>query len=40
VKEAIELQVREMPKDGEPLPAEGGFIVAHADVDVKERIGP
>jgi predicted RNase H-like HicB family nuclease len=35
VKEAIELHIRGMLQDGEELPGEGVFIVAHADVDVR-----
>lgn len=39
VKEAIELHIRGILKDGEELPSEGDFIVAQADVDVKAKVG-
>jgi predicted RNase H-like HicB family nuclease len=38
VKEAIELHIRGMLKDGEELPSEGDFIIAQADVDVKAKV--
>jgi len=38
VKDAIELHIRGMLKDGEEIPEEGDFIVAHADVDVKIEV--
>jgi predicted RNase H-like HicB family nuclease len=39
VRKAIELHLRGMLQDGEELPEEGGFIVAHTDVDVKATVG-
>jgi len=35
VKEAIALQIQGMLEDGEDIPDEGDFIVAHTDVDLK-----
>lgn len=39
VKEAIELHIRGMLKDGEEIRGEGDFIVAHADVHVEAKEG-
>jgi predicted RNase H-like HicB family nuclease len=39
VNEAIRLHTRGMLQDGEELPGESVFIVAHADVDVKTKVG-
>ena len=39
VKEAIGLHVKGMLQDGEELAEEGDFIVAHAEVDVKAKVG-
>ena len=38
VKEAIALHVQGMLEDGEEIPNDGDFIVAHADVDLKARV--
>jgi predicted RNase H-like HicB family nuclease len=37
VKEVIALHVHGMLKDGEEVPDDGGFIVAHADVDLEAK---
>ena len=37
VKEAIALHVEGMAEDGEEIPEEGDFIVAHTDVDLKAK---
>jgi predicted RNase H-like HicB family nuclease len=39
VNEAIRLHTRGMLQDGQDIPEEGGFIVAHADIDVKAKVG-
>ena len=38
VKEAIGLHAKEMLEDGEDLPEDGDFVVAHADIDMKAKV--
>lgn len=37
VKEAITLHIQGMVEDGEEIPDEGDFIVAHTEIDLKTK---